>query len=1207
MTNLIQKTKIFTKIDFIFLFWITFKQSKTKFMKKIANERTFQGIFISVINSILEDNKGIKFSQIFQELNVGIGKGHNKFSDGLLQSAIDKKRAISFELKNSVWDASDERLVSDACSKASNKGYKYFVTGTPRQMILWETFREGTPLLERKIKIFDISTVKKDDEILSPFFLKDIRPKIEKFLQELSDITHDVITTIQWDSIDKLFVNKLSDYILEATESMHVAMHDKISADLKFQKRLTAYLKDQDVFNVSMKYDVKDTYNICQLANYLLYLKILFYTHLQRDLQELRLKPIEIPEDRKQLNKVLRGYFNDVLKHDFQKIFEANILEEFEFTDDFIPELKRNVKTFEKLDFTGLNADIIGSIYNTLIDNQEQHDRGQHFTNINEVDIVNAFCIRENTKFVIDSGCGAGTFLVRAYFFLKKYSEQRTANSEQRTANSEQRTNRYAVGSPISHEMLLERIWGVEIAAFPVFLSTMNLCLLDFKSLDNYPCIIHEDFIDVSTGFGYKGYFLNKTQSFKVKNIDNRLREVKLPMFDACVGNPPYIRQELILRKKEWLKTTEKEWGIKKINQQSDLYVYYLMHTASFLSEGGRLGYVISSSWLDVSFGTGLQKFLLDNFKIIAIIDHQKKRSFETASVNTVILILEKCSNRELRENSSVRFVRFYADYEKYIGNSQDQDRFERTKAFAQHIESINKDEINKDYWLICTNQKELELSSTFNGKYLNGNWGAKYLRAPEIYYKIIKAGKDKLVPLSQIATLKRGFTTGANDFFYLIDNTSDVFKMTDKEYKLYFGIDKAKHLKTWDKNGWYYSEMTKQHHIIERKFIVPIFKTQREANNLDVDISKLKGVVFMCDLNKNRLANYKYKALEYIELAEKKPYEIDKLPSTSGRELWYSLSTSAFIGDFIFPSKIGEYYRLIDNRETGVYCDKVNYAIKVNEEYECYSDIIFAMLNSITFRYFIDLFSRQLTGAQTLSDVDVNVVEKTLVLNPIFMGDKIKEINKVIISIKNREQGSIYDEVVQEDKQKLDSIIFECLGLSNKDVKLLYQEAEKYVDERSTKSKSVKTSKTKQVLTYDEALQLIKDRFSDIRTYQSILKGESTKNYKIPLQKAKYPKDGGITLSMFEDYNIYFPQGDKKTVIKMSSKAQISLFRFFNEILEHKGDVLKLPIDEKVCQIVFDTLQEDFDTHIEDIKHLLKTHRSKANPISIYKDLILK
>jgi type I restriction-modification system DNA methylase subunit len=340
----------------------------------------------------------------------------------LLTSKKDAKRIVLLELKNSLWDASDERLVRDAMFKAGENGYKYFVTGTPRELIIWETFKEGVPMQDRKYKSYIISTIRKDNEVLTPHYEKDITPRLLEFLKDLAAILHDQTTEIVWDSIDKYFVRKLSEYILQASESTYEVMLDRITKESRFQKRLSDYLKSQDMFNISVNFTPTDAYNICQLANYLLYLKIIFYTHLQRDAPALCLKPLVIPEKIEDLNDALRERFNDVLKHDFEKIFETTILDEFEFEATFIPELKRNVTEFETLDFAGLNADIIGSIYNTLIDNQEQHDRGQHFTNLNEVDIVNAFCINQKTRFVMDSGCGAGTFLVRAYFFLKQYN-----------------------------------------------------------------------------------------------------------------------------------------------------------------------------------------------------------------------------------------------------------------------------------------------------------------------------------------------------------------------------------------------------------------------------------------------------------------------------------------------------------------------------------------------------------------------------------------------------------------------------------------------------------------------------------------------------------------------------------------------------------------------------------------------------------------
>ncbi|MDZ7764548.1 MAG: hypothetical protein U5K00_08995 [Melioribacteraceae bacterium] len=62
---------------------------------------------------------------------------------------------------------------------------------------------------------------------------------------------------------------------------MAEVMYDVIDADNDFKKRLKTYLKNQDIFNISLKFDGEEVYKICQLANYLLYLKIIFYSYLQ--------------------------------------------------------------------------------------------------------------------------------------------------------------------------------------------------------------------------------------------------------------------------------------------------------------------------------------------------------------------------------------------------------------------------------------------------------------------------------------------------------------------------------------------------------------------------------------------------------------------------------------------------------------------------------------------------------------------------------------------------------------------------------------------------------------------------------------------------------------------------------------------------------------------------------------------------------------
>lgn len=1149
-----------------------------------SNERTFQGIIWNVVNNILEKDDSISFSRILQEQNIGVGE--SRFADGLLESSSDSSKKVLFELKNSNWDATDENLVYPAMLKAFNKGYKYFVTGTPRQLVIYETFKENTLLNDRKLKVYNISNIRNNDECTYPGYVTQITQPLKIFLKDLSDIVHS-IKEIQWDSIDKFFVNKLSAYILEGSAEMFNVMYDKINDDPHLKNELKKYLRDQDIFNISLKFDGEEIYNICQLSNYLLYLKIIFYTYLQRDLPELKLKVLEIPEDKEKLNKTLRQRFDDVLKHDFELIFQKNILDDFEYDAKYIPSLKDNVEQIRHLNFKELDADIIGAIYNKLIDNQEQHDRGQHFTNINEVDIVNAFCINKETKFVLDSGCGAGTFIVRAYVMLKRLNPN------------------------LSHEELLERLWGIEIATFPAFLATMNLSLLDIKTKDNYPVIIREDFSLVKPTSSANVIFLNASHLFDVKDTGGKTKKVKTPVFDTCVGNPPYIRQEIIEHKDRWVDLAKSEHQLKKVNQQSDLYVYYLMHTSSFLKNGGRLGYVVSSSWLDVSFGAGLQKFLLDNFKIIAVIDNQKVRSFETASINTVILILEKCDDRETREKNKVKFVRVFKDYDELIGNSSDIDRAKYLERFVGNIENVNKTTKSENYHIIVKRQFDLEIESTFDGKYENGNWGAKYLRSPEIYNKILEIAGDKLQPLYKFCNVAYGIKTGANEFFYVKDDTELIKKMTNDEFKLHFGHKKETSKINWEKFGWYYSDMGNKHYLLERFHFKPLFKTQREADRLEVNVKKLKYHVLVCNESINSLRKVNSKLVKYIEEGESSKHNYDTRPTCAqrikedGSQDWFNLGEDLFIGDFIFPSKIGERFRLVDNRNTKIFCDKVNYNVKVKDQYKKYSDIIFLLMNSMLFRYLLDLFSRQMVVK--ISDVDVNVLEKTLIPDPhLFLKDR-KHISELIKKIKSREQLTIYEEIKQTDRVELDSLIFRVLGIDEESLNELYNEACNYVFERKEKSESLVTKKAKKVVDYETSVRLAKDRFDEIKNYTELIKNIDSKPYVFYNLPATFPKDtSGGDSNFFASYKVLYKDNNKTISVNFENNNQILLYQFFYKKLEIREGTINLPTDAEKCGKILKALEFDFNKYAQQVKNLLKTHRSKAHYISVYREIIL-
>lgn len=105
------------------------------------------------------------------------------------------------------------------------------------------------------------------------------------------------------------------------------------------------------------------------------------------------------------------------------------------------------------------------------------------------------------------------------------------------------------------------------------------------------------------------------------------------------------------------LSTEMKTYNLKPgpVVSEPEIYLYWVMHATKFLKEGGRLGMIISNSWLQTDYGINFGRFLLDHYKIKALIDISY-RLFE-ALTSTVIILAEKCSDKNERENNEVVFI----------------------------------------------------------------------------------------------------------------------------------------------------------------------------------------------------------------------------------------------------------------------------------------------------------------------------------------------------------------------------------------------------------------------------------------------------------------------------------------------------------------------------------------------------------------------
>jgi hypothetical protein len=109
--------------------------------------------------------------------------------------------------------------------------------------------------------------------------------------------------------------------------------------------------------------------------------------------------------------------------------------------------------------------------------------------------------------------------------------------------------------------------------------------------------------------------------------------------FDAVIGNPPYVRQELIKEYKPALKRA----FAATYDGSADLYVYFYEQGLKLLRPGGRLSYVVTNKWMRGGYAEGLRDFFADESWIEFVADFgHAKNFFPDADVFPSILVIRK-------------------------------------------------------------------------------------------------------------------------------------------------------------------------------------------------------------------------------------------------------------------------------------------------------------------------------------------------------------------------------------------------------------------------------------------------------------------------------------------------------------------------------------------------------------------------------------
>jgi methylase of polypeptide subunit release factors len=917
-----------------------------------------------------------------------------------------REAACIIELKIPAgWTPVDNELVKNALEKASQSNFSadYYATSNINQWVLWSTHEKGSPL-ERRKAVFEMSRITRPAEIDLPAFEAASKTFARVFLGLLRDLELGPAKLPEY-PVDEFFILLLGSIVNGHSDTLAIGLEAQTGKSAKFASDLTKWSVSQ---GWTAPTQFADYERVARQYLYLLLNKVLFYSTLSK-VHEKDLRPIKLrAETSIQFRKELQAYFDTAqeVTRDYETIFAPNFLETIPLPDEVVVRLSKQIGEIARYDFSQLGFRDIGRIFDSLIPPTERHKLGQYYTRDDVVDLINCFCIRSAEDNVADFGCGAGTFLTRAYGKLREFNPK------------------------LSHARALQQVFGVDISKFAALLSTINLAIRELEYIDNHPQVLCRDFFET---------FQNESLSLmphghRGRGLGGQNITVVIPPLDAVVGNPPYTRREeledFIVDYKETLDAAIlRDWkGDLPVGGKASIYAWFFLHGLRFLKKSGRLGYVTPDSWMDSEYGHHLERAFLTKTRIIAILRSGVERWFPDAAVNTAITVLERCDKAEERKSNIVHFVALKVPLAELIPPGGDEEtRTERIGGLIDSFTSATETVETEQFRVYPIRQDRLwELGTSPNSdEYGGSSWG-RFLRISKQLDEVLRRAAPRLTLLRNLAEIELGYTTGYNPFFYLEEED----------------------VKRWK---------------IEDRFLTPVLKSPKDFDTIIVQRSDAHKRLFSVDLEKPRLKGTN--ALRYIEWGESQG--IPERPYFRGKkDEWYKVK-SREPPAILHPSLFGERH-LIGFNPHKLEIDKK--LIGVSPWKRGISAALCAYLNSTFSTLTRELTGRTGLGygALDISTGDLRSMD-ALDVREIDDGHRLK-LEQWLTENSQTDFRSVFEEIgahspekfrpdkVAPHRMSLDGVVFEALGLTPHDRAVVYRETIGLVNDRFKRVGSVES-----------------------------------------------------------------------------------------------------------------------------------------------------
>ena len=886
------------------------------------NERSWAIVIISEIKVML-NGLGLKIKSAGGESTLSVHK-KSMFPDVLLyEDEAQTKILQGWELKMPDVLITDHELIADATRKAKALGLNSFV--------IWN-FTYGKLYLQNEQGVFEEAKVWDGTSHIQT------REDVTTYKDEWLPIVKDIVLTVN----DFLVTGRITTSSITGTVSESVMAEliqrnkelvaENITIEASHSARMESRIKVWwNVFHEEYDKDENNMYSAYAKSILLNWTNRIMFANAIKKYHNCAYKINQIdfttsPEDG---NLIIQQIIDE---GDFYNVFKKIDFNELVPEDTWIDIVDFNQFLVDS-NIDKIDQSVLQELLEKTVNTSKREIRGQYATPTILADLLSRITVDDWNKDCADLCAGTGT-IAKA---IIKNKSKRLATAEQAFIST----------------------WMADKYAYP--LQIANISITDIQAINIPLNMFQRDVFSVNIG-----------NEIEIKSpIDGSEIKKRIPKFGAIVSNLPFVEYNKIAEdEQEFItqirKSVKENTGIEFTLGKTDLYNYIPFKLHELLDNNGKLGIVLSNSWLGTDIGRKFFDALQYYYDIEAVVASDNKRWFKNADVVGTLLIMKKknISQPDLQHEISFWLVR------KDIHNI-DEDEMEML------VNSIVLDEVLEPELATDKRYSYQEIKDitnygiTLNTLFHDVSWVEKL--------------SDKLVPISKYLEVKRGERRGWNDLFYPSD-ISD----------------------------------------IEKEYIRPVLKNpaRLKSYSAETDID-----AFCCHRSKKELEELGHEgALAWIEKFEHINNGSGKpLPVALKRSgcYWYEMD-DATKADFVtalnpdkrlFVAKLDE-PTFVDQRFTRL----------LSKKKEVSTDLIHALLNSVYGMFAIEAigFGRGLG----VLDASSTKLKNMYMINPdkISVQDA-REIVNLFGKIKSREVMDTEDEINNPEREKFDRKILDSIG----------------------------------------------------------------------------------------------------------------------------------------------------------------------------------